>query len=140
MEADKIAIREGVRLPPPAPRCNFCERNSHIPANYWSVNPWICPEWFLRIWIKRASPKTRHPSRAVKANWPPIYLDRLKKLAGIMEQQELADQPTSEPTNPHSPIISNPSNLNFPEIVQSKHTRVKIVTPLRDFQTVLENL
>ena len=57
-----------------------------------------------------------------------------------MEQQELADQPTSKPTNPHSPIISNPSNLNFPEIVQSKHTRFKIVTPLRDFQTVLENL
>ena len=67
-------------------------------------------------------------------------LEKRQELAGIMEQQELADQPTSEPTNPHSPIISNPSNLNFPEIVQSKHTRFKIVTPLRDFQTVLENL
>ena len=159
MEADKIAIREGVRLPSPPPRCNICEGNSHISENCWSVNPWICPEWFLRKWIKRASPTTRHPSRAVKANWPPIYIDRLRynvvshsyhylltvlekrqELAGIMERQELADQPTSEPTNPHSPIVSNPSNLNSPEIVQSKRTRFKIVATLRDFQTVLENL
>ena len=94
----------------------------------------------------------------MKANWPPIYIDRLRynvvshsyhylltvlekrqELAGIMERQELADQPTSEPTNPHSPIVSNPSNLNSPEIVQSKRTRFKIVATLRDFQTVLEN-
>ena len=49
-------------------------------------------------------------------------LEKPQELAEMTDRQELADQPTSKPTNPHSPIVSDPSNPNSQEFVRSKRT------------------
>ena len=66
-EADKMNGLEPKK--PRPPRCHYCLRDSHLPNNCWSVDPWRCPEWFLRKWIKNVRPTPREPSRATLQSW-----------------------------------------------------------------------
>ena len=66
-EADKMNGLEPKK--PRPPRCHYCLRDSHLPNNCWSVDPWRCPEWFLRKWIQNVRPTPREPSRGTIESW-----------------------------------------------------------------------
>ena len=122
--------------------CSYCLSNTHSPNNCWSVNPWICPEWFLKKWIKSVQPSVRHPSKATWKSWgedwykhiiqDEVFHHEFHYLVTVLEKRtELATAEQREEEAQRQEVVMESPKTPPP----TKRTRFVTVMSLSDFKT-----